>query len=121
MSLSTEYQRRNYNVIIVGLHDEYHSECLSPTSIISHLVQESDGVEMFGCGHRQRQHIPYGLMEARIGSTTVADRLVFVLKVIFNMAHLVMHGEKLLHGHSGALFDSVRDHTFRYIIYLMVI
>ncbi len=114
MSLSIEFQIRHRNVIIWGLHDEYHSECLSPTSIIGQFLQETDGVEMLGCGHRQRQHIPYGLMEARIGSTSETDRLLFVLEVIFHMAHLVMHGEKLLHSHSGALFDSVRDHTFCY-------
>lgn len=88
------------------LYCKYHSEHLSPTSIISHLIQKANGVEMFRCGHRKRQHVPYGLMEARIGSSPEADRLVFILEVILDMAHLMMHGEKLLHSHSGALFDS---------------
>lgn len=115
MSLSMEFQIGHHDVIILGLHDEYHSECLSPTCIIGQLFQEADGVEMFGCGDRQRQHIAYSLMEARVGSSPEVDRLLFVLEVIFHMAHLMMHGEKLLHSHSGALFDSVRGPTYGYI------
>lgn len=93
------------------LYCKYHFEHLSLTSIIGQLFQKANGVQMFRCGHRKRQHIPYSLMEARIGSSPEADRLVFILEVIFHVAHLMMHGEKLLHGHSSALFDSKQNPT----------
>lgn len=45
-------------------------------------------------------------MKTRVGSTTVAHRLIFVLQVILDVTHLMVHSEELLHGHCGALLDS---------------
>lgn len=52
-------------------------------------------------------------MEAGISSAPEANRLVFILEIIFDVTHLVMNGEQLLHSHGGALFDSVNNkHIF---------
>ena len=44
---------------------------------------------------------------------TVNVGLVFVLKIILNVAHLVVNSDKILIIHDGALFDSAL--FFRYV------
>lgn len=48
-------------------------------------------------------------MEARVGSPSEADWLVFVLQVVLNMTHLMVHSKELLHGYYGTLLNPVTD------------
>lgn len=66
---------------------------------------------MLGSGDGQGQHITNGLVEAWVSTAAEAYRLFLVLQVIFNMAHLVVHCEKLLHVDCGALFDPECEET----------
>lgn len=81
------------------------------TIVRGHRVQQSNSVQMFGRGNRQRQNITDGFVETGVGSTTVTHRLVLVLQVILDVTHLMVHSEELLHGHSGALLDSTGGKT----------
>lgn len=44
-------------------------------------------------------------MESRVDTTTEAHRQIFTIQEIFNVAHLMMYNEELLHGHSSALLN----------------
>lgn len=77
----------------------------SHTKIAFHFVQETDALEMFGCGHREGQYITDGLVETRVGSVTEGHGLVFVLQKILHMAHLMVDRDEVVHGHNRALFD----------------
>ena len=70
-----------------------------------HLVQQADALQVFGRSHRQGQHIANGLVETRVGPVAERDGLVLVLQEVLHMAHLVVHGDEVIHGHHGALFD----------------
>lgn len=71
------------------------------------MVQQADFVQMCRSGDGERQHIPDGLMEARVGASAQGDMLVLVLQVVLHVAHLVVHGGQLVHGDLRALLDPV--------------
>lgn len=50
-------------------------------------------------------------MKTRVGSTAEAHRLILVLQVILDVAHLMVHSEELFHGYCGALFNPEQDET----------
>lgn len=75
------------------------------TIVRGHPVQQVNGVQMFGCGNGEGQNIANSLVKTRVGSSTVAHRLVLVLQVILDVPHLMVHSEELLHCYCGALLD----------------
>lgn len=60
---------------------------------------------MFGRGYGQGEHVPDGLVEARVCPVTEGHRLVFVLQEVLHVAHLMVHCDQVVHGHYSALFD----------------
>lgn len=77
----------------------------SLTIVVLNLVQEANALQMFGCRHRQGKYISNGLMKAGVGSVTEGHGLVFVLQEILNVAHLVVHGDQVIHCDNSALLD----------------
>lgn len=75
------------------------------TLVILDLIEQADGVQVFGCGHRQRQHISDGLVESRVGAVTERDGLIFILQEILHMAHFVVHRNQIVHVHHCALLN----------------
>lgn len=75
------------------------------TRVIDDVVQQADFVQVCRRGDGERQHIPDGLMEARVGALAQGDRLVLVLQVVLDMAHLVVHCGQLVHCDPRALLD----------------
>lgn len=75
------------------------------TFIGGQRAQQADFVQMFGCRDGERQHVPDGLVEAGVGPASEAHGQVLVLQVVLHVAHLVVDGEQLLHGHCGTLLD----------------
>lgn len=75
------------------------------TCVIDDLVQQANFVQMDRSGDRERQHIPDGLMETRVGTLAQGDGLVLVLQVVLNVTHLVVHCGQLLHRDPSALLD----------------
>lgn len=92
----------------------------SPTRFVVNFVQEADALQMFRRGHRQGQHVTNGLVEARVGSIAEGHGLVFVLQEVLDMAHLMVYGDQVIHGHNGALFDpgDVNKDTVRSVFHL---
>lgn len=75
------------------------------TRVIDDLVQQAKFVQMSRRGDGERQHIPNGLVEARVGTLAQGDRLVLVLQVVLNVAHLMVYCGQLVHGDPCALLD----------------
>lgn len=75
------------------------------TRVVDNLVQQADFVQMCRGRYGEGQHIPDGLVEARVGTLAQGDRLVLVLQVVLDMAHLMMHSGKLVHSDPCALLD----------------
>lgn len=57
------------------------------------------------CGDREGQHVPDGLMEARVGTLAQGNGLLLVLQVVLHMAHLMVHRGQLVHSDPCALLD----------------
>lgn len=62
-------------------------------------------------GHREGHDVTNCLMETWVSPAAEAIRQFLVLQIVFNMAHLVVHCEKLLHVDCGALFDPECEET----------
>lgn len=75
------------------------------THVIADIVQQANFVQMFRSGDGERQHIPDGLVEARVGPLAQGDRLVLVLQIVLHVAHLVVHRGQLVHSDPRALLD----------------
>ena len=75
------------------------------TRVIDNVVQQAEVVQVCRSGDGERQHIPDGLVEARVGTLAQGDGLVFVLQVVLNVAHLVVHCGQLVHRDPCALLD----------------
>lgn len=75
------------------------------TRVIDDMVQQANFVQMCRSGDRQCQHIPNGLVEARVGTLAQGDRLVLVLQIVLHVAHLVVHRGQLVHSDPCALLD----------------
>ena len=75
------------------------------TWVVGQVAEQADLPQVLWGGDGEGQHVPDGLVEARVGAPSEADGLVLVLQVVLDVAHLVVHGEKLLHGYCGTLFD----------------
>lgn len=69
------------------------------------MVQQADFVQMSRSGDRESQHVPDGLVEARVGTSPQGDRQVLVLQVVLHVAHLMVHSGQLLHRDPCALLD----------------
>lgn len=77
----------------------------SLTRVVFHFIQEANGLEMFGSGHRESKNITNGLVESGVGAITKGHGLIFVLQEILHMTHLVVNCDQVVHRHHGALFD----------------
>lgn len=75
------------------------------THVIADIVQQANFVQMCRSGDGERQHIPDGLVEARVGSLAQGYRLVLVLQIVLHVAHLVVHRGQLVHSDPRALLD----------------
>jgi len=75
------------------------------TSVRGPRFQKFNGMQMLGCGDGERQNIADSLVETGVGSAAEAHRLVLVLQVILDVAHLVVNGKELLHRYCSALLD----------------
>ncbi len=75
------------------------------TFIVIHLVQQANALEMFRCGNGQGQYVTDGLVESRVGAVTERDGLILILQEVLNVAHLMVHGDEVVHGHHRALLD----------------
>ena len=84
--------------------------------VVLHLVQEADGLQVLGRGHRQGQHVADGLVEARVGAVSEGHRLVLVLQEVLDVAHLVVHGDQVVHGYHRALLDPESGSTKKMVV-----
>ena len=64
---------------------------------------------MLGRRYGEREDVAHGFVEARVSTAPVDDRLVLVLEVVFDVTHLVVDGNEVVHGDVGALFDPERN------------
>lgn len=69
------------------------------------MVQQADFLQMRRGRDRECKHIPNGLMEARVGTSTQRDMQVLVLEIVLHMAHLVVHRGELIHRDPCALLN----------------
>lgn len=75
------------------------------TYVIGNVVQQANFVQMCRGRHRECKHIPNGLVEARVGTSTQRDRQVLVLEVVLHVAHLVVNCGQLVHCDPCALLN----------------
>lgn len=54
---------------------------------------------------REGEHIPDGLVEARVGTSTQRDVQVLVLEIVLHVAHLVVYCGQLVHRDPRALLN----------------
>ncbi len=78
---------------------------MSCTFIVLHIVQQANALEMFRCGNGQGQYVTDGLVESRVGAVAERDVLILILQEVLNVAHLMVHGDEVIHGHHRALLD----------------
>lgn len=75
------------------------------THVIADIVQQANFVQMCRSGDGERQDIPDGLVEARVGPLAQGDGLLLVLQIVLHVAHLVVHRGQLVHSDPRALLD----------------
>lgn len=75
------------------------------TYVIGNVVQQANFVQMCGGTDGECEHIPNGLVEARVGASAQRDGQVLVLEVVLYVAHLVVYCVQLLHRDACALLN----------------